>query len=86
MTPAQCDDGNKTVCFEPGFDFDPVVILILILNILLNKKSKRIEPEAVVLIEGSFLTKYTNSHAHQYTIQHNMHSNFGSCDLPTNVH
>ena len=25
----------------------------------MNKKFKRIEPEAVVLIEGSFLTKYT---------------------------
>ena len=58
----------------------------IFLNILLNKKFKRIEPEAVVLIEGSFLTKYTNGHAHQYAIQHNMHSNFCSCDLPTNAH
>ena len=60
--------------------------IFLILNILLNKMSKRIEPEAVVLIEGSLLTKYTRSHAHQYTIQRNMHSNFGSCELPTNAH
>ena len=29
------------------------------MNILLNKKFKRIEPEAVVLIEGSPLPKYT---------------------------
>ena len=56
------------------------------LNILLNIMFKRIEPEAVVLIEGSLLTKYTNIHAHQYTRQRKMHSNYGSCEHPTNAH
>ena len=36
-----------------------------------------------MLIEGPFLTKYINSHAHHYTISRNMHSNCGSCDHPT---
>ena len=60
--------------------------LILILNILLNKRFKRIEPEALELIEGSLLTKYTNSHARQYTIQCHINYNFGYCELQTNAH
>ena len=54
----------------------------------MNKKFKKIGPEAVKLIEGSLLTitKYTNIHALQCTIGWHISSYFRACGHLTNVH